>query len=712
MLRLLLALLCIFGPVAAAAAQLPSTLAPPAPFPQILTDAPTLSFVAPGVTSGDYELWTIDGPLSIHVVSVDLHAPDVRIDTALASDRLSSTGETVSAMAARTGAIAGINGDYFDINNTNAPLNILVEGGRLIKTPMKRYALGLTREKQIEFAEFAFAGNLQLADGSTVQLDGVNDWPPPKGGTSLLTPEFGEVPPVPNLTLVQLQPLTGSPPFAGYRVKGVVDNAQAQPPGYYLGIGVNAYGNAGDVNAGDTIAIQASATPPLDDLLAAVGGGPLLVDNGAAYADPDGPSGGEFDTRIPSSGAAVTSDGTLLLIVVDGRQPALSIGLTRAQFGSLMLAFGAVQGMALDGGGSSTLVARQLGQSRAVVQNSPSDGTQRRVGDALLVYSDAPQGPPARIAMQPQFVRAFVGARVALSDATTDAAGHPVDSTRTLRIRAIPGDLGAIEGETFVAGKAARTGILHVERGSLTADVPVHVVDDAARLELLPKDPNVSPNGRVRVTARAFDRSGYPIVLPPHLQWTASNGRIAPDGTFQAATSDATVSVRIAGAVADERVTVGQHESPVQLGGHVAFATIPRGGPGSLAFGAPCPACVSLSYDFTGTQRAAYIQGHVPLPDGALGFSFDVDGDGNGEVLRVALVNAINERVALTAGKITWNGWRHVVVKFPASLAQPASLKSLYVLNALGGPPVMRAGTVAFRNVRVILAGSGDSGNN
>ncbi|MGZ3515989.1 MAG: phosphodiester glycosidase family protein [Vulcanimicrobiaceae bacterium] len=699
------ALLCFLAPVLSQAGSLPADLDPAPPFPHILTDAPTVSFVAPGVTYGDYEMWTMEGPLSIHVVAVDLHNPNVRVDTALASDRLTSSGETVSSMAARTGAVAGINGDYFDINNTNAPLNILVKGGRLIKTPMKRYAFGLTRERQIEFSEFTFGGNLLLSNGSAIALNGVNEWPPPSGGTGLLTPEFGAVAPVQNLTLLALEPLSGSPPFANYRVDGIVDNTTQQPPGYYLGIGLNAYGNAGDVNAGDTLAATATTTPPLDDLFAAVGGGPLLVDNGAPFSDSDGPAGEEFNRRIPCSAAAVTRDGTLLFFVVDGRQPSLSIGLTRAQFTALMLAFGVQRAMALDGGGSSTIVARRLGDTAASVQNSPSDGTERRVSDGIFVYSDAPQGPPARIAVQPQFIRAFAGAHVPLNDATTDDAGHPVAANGALRIRSVPGNLGAVSGRDFIAGSHPQTGILHVERGSLTTDVPVHVVDSAARIELIPKEPNLAPGGRIRIVARAYDRAGYPLVLPSQLRWSASSGRIEPDGTFVAGANNATVRVRIAGAVVSDVVTVGQHEVPFELASRVHFTTFPRGGPGSLSVGAPCANCIALRYDFTGAERAAYLDGKIPLPNGALGLSFDVNGDGNNEVLRVALDNAINERFTLTANRVAWNGWRHVAVKFPPALAQPATLQQIYVVSKLGGQAVTSAGTIALRNVRVILAG-------
>src|ERR1700680_4881396 len=99
----------------AAARDLPQRIAPPAPFPRILTQAATFWFVAPGVQYGDYELLTVDGPVAVHVVGVSARRHDVRVGAVSASDRLTSNGETASSMARRTAAVAGINGDYFDI---------------------------------------------------------------------------------------------------------------------------------------------------------------------------------------------------------------------------------------------------------------------------------------------------------------------------------------------------------------------------------------------------------------------------------------------------------------------------------------------------------------------------------------------------------------------------------------------------------------------
>jgi exopolysaccharide biosynthesis protein len=56
--------------------------------------------------------------------------------------------------------------------------------------------------------------------------------------------------------------------------------------------------------------------------------------------------------------------------------------MTLSELGNLLLELGALQAMNLDGGGSTTMVIRNL------VLNLPSDGKERPVGDAIVVVTD------------------------------------------------------------------------------------------------------------------------------------------------------------------------------------------------------------------------------------------------------------------------------------------------------------------------------------
>ncbi|HZZ00940.1 MAG TPA: phosphodiester glycosidase family protein, partial [Candidatus Baltobacteraceae bacterium] len=631
----------------------------------------------------EYQLYTDAGPLSIHVVAAQLHRDDVHVASMLANNVLESRGETVGSMAKRTGAVAGINGDYFDIGNTNRPLNIVVRNGQLLQMPRKRYALAVARDGSASIDEFGFLGQVQLGD-KTISLDAIDQLPAPNGGTAFLTPEFGNVPPQDNTTLIGLQLLDGTPPLARYRVTSIADNLSAQPPGYYLAIGPGAYGDVDTPNAGDIASVSGDLSPVgLDQLLTAIGGGPLILHNGAWYTDPDGPSGGEFSKRIPSSGAAIAPDGTLFLIEVDGRQPTVSVGLTRAEFSALMRALGATEGLAFDGGGSSTMVVRRLGDADSSVVNAPSDGVERPVGDGLLVYSTAPVGAAVRLVAQPGVIRAVTGSDVPVRIAAVDAANHVASTQAPLDAKVDPPSLGIFRNGRFTALQPG-TGNIVMHSGRIAGAVSLEVLRTPARTTILPTNPNVEKGATIALSARALDPRGYRLTLPALLPWETKDGFVDAHGLYRAGAHDGTVSLRIGASIASARVTVGSHESALAFADRAHFLTMPRGGGGALERDASCTSCVMLNYSFSGNERAAYAMADVPLPPHTIGLAFDVLDDGGAARLKVALRNAINEDVFLDAARLDTPGWRHVVVRWSGETAEVARLLGIYVLPPKG----------------------------
>jgi|CZCA01.1.fsa_nt_gi exopolysaccharide biosynthesis protein len=122
----------------------------------------------------------------------------------------------------------------------------------------------------------------------------------------------------------------------------------------------------------------------------AVGGGPRLVKDGkinVASIEEQFKMDVAFG-RAPRTAVGVTDDGKLLLIAVTGRQAYHSVGVTLEELADIALKLGAKDAMNLDGGGSSTMVVRDF------VMNTPSDGRERKVADAILVFTDTPKTTP------------------------------------------------------------------------------------------------------------------------------------------------------------------------------------------------------------------------------------------------------------------------------------------------------------------------------
>ncbi|MBV9409123.1 MAG: phosphodiester glycosidase family protein [Candidatus Eremiobacteraeota bacterium] len=706
------------------APALPAALGGPAPFPAVVAQAqPDPQFVAPGISRADYALRTADGPLVVHVVAVDPHAPSVRVGAVLAHDRLVSPGETVSSMANRTGAVAGINADYFDIGATNQPLNVVVTNGALLRSPSTRAALWVGRDRSIGIGALHFDGDVRW-ETTTLPLTAIDVWPP-EAGASLVLPAHGPLSNAPGVTTVPLTPV--DPALGTYRVADTAASGGmvlggtmpggTTPGGPLLALGPAALAQTTPPPPGTTVVVRATLDPALDGIAAAVGGGPQLVRDGAPYADPNAPAPDETNRRFPLAGAALRTDGTLLLVVVDGRRPEDSIGLTRPQFGALFLGLGARDATAFDSGGSSTLVARVLGDANASVLNVPSDGEERPVADGLFVYSDAPRGTPDRLALRPDRVRALPGAHVRIEARIVDAVGHAFGTAPPLQGA---GAAGRVHDGVFtvevsdhtrdgasLAGAAVRHGEVPVRSGALRAVLPVDVIPSIHTLRLVPANPNPDPGEADALCAVGEDANGNVVETVGAVRFTVQNGTISDEGIFRAGAHDGVVLARAGGASARLVVPVGRHLLPLTPFADPArwnYVTAPANAPGRIAV---ANGTLALNYDLTGTTRAAYAQTMQPLPGEPVALDLDVLGDASGVGLRARFTNRYGEPIALTlARRVDWSGWKRLHIAVPGTLNPPIVLTALYVVPSLGGPPVHTAGTLQFKGVGLVEPGT------
>jgi Phosphodiester glycosidase/FlgD Ig-like domain len=122
---------------------------------------------------------------------------------------------------------------------------------------------------------------------------------------------------------------------------------------------------------------------PAQGIAEAIGGGPLVVRNGrAVYTSGEQFLASQLAPRNPRTGIGQRRDGKIVMVVVDGRRPGYSVGLTNFELAQAMVRLGVVTGSALDSGGSSTLAFD------GTLLNRPSDpGGERAVSDTLaLMY--------------------------------------------------------------------------------------------------------------------------------------------------------------------------------------------------------------------------------------------------------------------------------------------------------------------------------------
>lgn len=149
---------------------------------------------------------------------------------------------------------------------------------------------------------------------------------------------------------------------------------------------LSAHGDAAKVlervQVGDSVRLRETlGNETADGAELVLGAGPSLVADGKAdvRSREENIAADIARGRAPRTAAGVKKDGTVILLVVDGRSSA-SAGMTLQELASYMVKLGAWQAVNFDGGGSSEMVLD------GKILNNPSDGRERAVSVGLGVF--------------------------------------------------------------------------------------------------------------------------------------------------------------------------------------------------------------------------------------------------------------------------------------------------------------------------------------
>jgi len=332
----------------------------------------TTRIVEPGVVYGHQRRADSFGPNVVNYLEIDLQR-NWEVKLVLAQDRIYGA-ERVSDMAKRTGAIAAVNGAYFASNGR--PLGVFMIDGELITEPYaNRTAVGLTPQGAV-MDNVSFAGEVRHEGRLLAPVSGLNR---PRlqdelivyteaYGTKTNTNRWGHEVVVVDGVVVAVQP----------------EGNSTIPPGGFV---LSAHGvmrqHLAELEPGDRVELKISLMPDWSELgvRQIIGGGPRLVRSGVLEITGEAEQFNDdiLKGRAPRTAIGITADHRLLLVTVNGRQPNVSVGMTLEELGNLLIELGALEAMNLDGGGSTTMVVRNL------VLNLPSDGKERAVANAIVV---------------------------------------------------------------------------------------------------------------------------------------------------------------------------------------------------------------------------------------------------------------------------------------------------------------------------------------
>lgn len=359
---------------------------------QTVYENKTQETITRGVTYEKNSRMTTDGIQDIYVLTIDLTESTLELKE-VESKTEYGLKETVQKMLTDNGAIAGVNSDFFGMAGTYSagfgPVvrdGELVSAGTSINQDKNQYGT-YVKDKNGNSIFTYFKTTVKFSNSAkTIDLASINKV------TSMVFP-----------ILFNREAATSTADLDkrfDNLVKFVVQNntityisqkgetVEVPENGYLIVMSGDYYTNAASVfKVGDPVTLQVSSTIDFDQIDTAFGGGGLLLLDGQEAPATDIVAAG----RQPRTAFGVSQDGTkAIMMVVDGRGD--SIGATHSEMAALMKEYGAYEALHLDGGGSSTMVVQTVDDAAPQLQNTPSDGAQRKVIASVGVFQTAPKG--------------------------------------------------------------------------------------------------------------------------------------------------------------------------------------------------------------------------------------------------------------------------------------------------------------------------------
>ncbi|MFE5185874.1 phosphodiester glycosidase family protein [Streptomyces sp. NPDC056628] len=401
--RAALALLTAFGAPAGAAL----TGAAPAGAVQRGT------LIAPGVVYDEFDIAAAKGTAHAHVLTVDLRERRVRLG--LLHPGAVAARAPVSRQAAALGAVAGVNGDFFNISETQHPgvqatgasVGPAIARGRVLKGAVpdgQRFGpplppgtstedvFGVGTDRRARLDRLRLTGSVRTP-GGVLPLRGLNQYALPVGSVGAFTAAWGSASRV-RATCGTDTDRAAPCSTDTYEVtvrRGRVVAASDTPGGGPVAAGTTVLVGREEgarrlrkffVGERVTVRHRLVAASSRVPYRFALGGYPVLAGGRPLPGLEDRTSAVRTAVGVADGGRRV------VLLALDGA-PAYRTGLTVAEVATVMRELGSVRAFSLDGGGSSTLVAREPGAPAVSVRNHPSDGTERPVANGIGVFSTA-----------------------------------------------------------------------------------------------------------------------------------------------------------------------------------------------------------------------------------------------------------------------------------------------------------------------------------
>lgn len=696
--------------------------------------------VAPGLVHVRYERLDAQGWQQVNILKATLTPETVRVGY-LTPETVAGPGATVTELVDGSGAIAGVNLDRFDINNSNAAAGWGIQDGEIVKSgnPDAAASIVIDDAGLGSLADLLLQGTATFGS-SSVTLGGVNVYSF-SSGVGLYTSQWGAYSRARAIgSTPGVEVIVGADDTVTSVSTAIGSGQLAEGERALVARASSAEGTAlATLKPGDAVTISYAVDAGQIDVKEAGGAWHRILRDGVVV-DPGNPE------LHPRTMVGFSQDGaTAYFVQIDGRT-AIARGMTLTEQGQFMKDLGAWNATNADGGGSSQMNVREAGEATSTIANTPSDGYERRDGDGLGLFLSQPgSGTLVGYRLAPVLddgedaVRVFPGLTRRIAAKGLDEVNSSVDSVPASWTT----DDSAIASTSACASDCLVTGVtpgatdLVAATGDSSGRTSLRVLDPLDHITTEATSITLETQGSSTVIElTGHDASGF--VAPVEAQNVAVDNS-APGVISVEPTADGRFTLTAIGS--EGTATIGFTAAGVRLEMVVAvplevrliddFTNISgwttahdRAPTGSIQAGEGHEGSPSirLNYNFTestGTRgRYAVAPGAVPGGSGGIDIpgrpqklSVWIKGDGKGSLLRLQVMqaNGVRNWIDGPGGQqslhATWVGWQRVDFLVPESFAFPLKLERIRILETVAAKQY--TGSLEFSKIYAYLPPEG-----
>ncbi|MFF0265148.1 phosphodiester glycosidase family protein [Kribbella sp. NPDC004536] len=468
----------------------------------------TTEQVGPGISLNHVKSVDQRGWVDAQYLTVNL--ADKAVSTDLLTSGPVASGGPLSTAANKAGAVAGVNGEFFDIGNSNAALGGEVQNGQLLKTAdaSGRQHVGVSKDGIAQLVDLAVDSTATFSgtDHKVLTINAANGGGVPANGLVAYTPTWGEYSRArgfANADVAEVLVQQG-------KVVSVNPSAAGAGPipadGFYL-VGRDAAATAlRALQPGDAVALHYELANDLaKSMKFALGQGGTIVKDGKVVPG--------LDPSIAPRTALGFKDGgrTLVLATWDGPGGTGKGGVGIDREAQDLADRGVQTAVNLDGGGSTTMVARSLGEDGTTVRNNPSDGQERNDPNGVGVFVSKGDGKVHQLLINGG-LKVFPGMHRVLTAKAVDDHLTPVTPKRLVW----KATGGVIKDGTLTAGSRSLT--VSAQAGPVRATQRVDVLGPLKSLEPSSERlsiPEATAANAVSLAVTGRDGQGYTAPIDP-----------------------------------------------------------------------------------------------------------------------------------------------------------------------------------------------------